>query len=169
MPGIRQPQRSLVADDLEQVLAGEREAGVEVGRDFVRKPHDAGERDVDAVAADRLLARHPLGLAGDQTGAAHAVAADVHQRAAVERGAEPDIRRVVGDEPERGADDPDAADGLSRDELGQPAGLRVVAVHERLHQQPVVALGDVEGSFDFGGASAEWLLAQDVLAGLERA
>ena len=32
MPGIRQPERSLVADDLEEVLAGEREAGVEVGR-----------------------------------------------------------------------------------------------------------------------------------------
>ena len=112
--------------------------------------HDAGERDVDAVAlaAEGLLARHPLGLAGDQARAAHAVAADVHQRAAVERGAEADVRRVVGDEPERGADDPDAADGLLRDELGQPAGLRVVAVHERLHQQPVVAFGDVEGALD---------------------
>ena len=131
--------------------------------------HDAGERDVDAVAADRLLAHQPLGLARDQARSAHAIATDIHQRAAVERGAEAHVGGVVGDEPERRADDPYPADRLLRDELGQPARLRVVPVHERLHQQPVLALGHIEGALDLLGATAQRLLAQDVLAGLERA
>ena len=90
--GSSSAQRALVADDLEQVAAGQREAGVEVARG--RRPAKrivAGERDVDAVAAERLLGAHPLGLAGDQAGAAHAVAADVHQGAAVERRAQADV------------------------------------------------------------------------------
>ena len=53
------------------------------------------ERDVDAVAADHLLGVHALGLgAGQRAAAAHAVAADVHQPAAVEVGAQADVVRV---------------------------------------------------------------------------
>ena len=154
VPGIGQAERALVADDLEQVLAREREARVEVRGDVTSESHDARERDVDSVvlAAKGLFRRDALGLglAGDQPRAAHAVAPDVHQRPAVERRAKADVGAVVGDEPERGADDADFADGLMRHEFAQAAGLRVVAVHERLHQQAIVALGCFEGAVDLG-------------------
>jgi hypothetical protein len=45
----------------------------------------------------------------------------------------------------------------------------VVAIHEPLRQQPPLALGHVERPLDFCRPAAERLLAQDVLAGLERA
>jgi hypothetical protein len=35
----------------------------------------------------------------------------------------------------------------------------VVAIHERLHQEPALALGDVKGSTDVFGAAAERFLA----------
>jgi hypothetical protein len=110
-------------------------------RSWLASARPASKCAVDSVvlAAEGLLGRDALGLAGDQPRAAHAVAPDVHQRAAVERRAEADVGGVVGDEPERGADDADFADGRLLDELGEPARLRVVAPHERLHQQAIVA------------------------------
>ena len=44
-----------------------------------------------------------------------------------------------------------------------------MAPHERLHQQAAGAVGGVEGLLDLGGGPRERLLAQHVLAGLERA
>ena len=52
-------------------------------------------------------------------------------------------------------------------ELCDASGLRVVAVHKRLHQQPVLALGDIERMTDVGFAATERLLAEDVLARLQ--
>ena len=60
--------------------------------------HRRGEADVDAVAAEHLLGADALGLAGEQPRSADAVAADVHQRAAVERRAQPHVRRIVDDD-----------------------------------------------------------------------
>ena len=61
------------------------------------------------------------------------------------------------------------ADRPAVDELLQLRGLRVVAVHERLHENPARAVGGVEGALDLLGPPVERLLAEDVLAGLERA
>ena len=130
VPRVVEPQRPLIPDDLEQVAAGQRQAGVEMREHLAREPHRRRERDVDAVAADLLLAHHALGLARDQAASAHAIAADVHQRPALELRAQADVRRVVRDEPEHAADHPEPADRAGADELGEPPGLRVVAVHE---------------------------------------
>jgi hypothetical protein len=46
--------------------------------------------------------------------------------------------------------------------------LRVVAPHERLLEHQAQALGGVEGTLDVCGAAAHRLLAQHVLAGLQR-
>ena len=56
VPGIVEEQARLVADDLQLVAVGEGEAGVEVGEHVRAEPHRAGERHVDSVAADALLA-----------------------------------------------------------------------------------------------------------------
>ena len=45
----------------------------------------------------------------------------------------------------------------------------MVAPHERLGQDEALALGDVEGALDLLGAARQRLLAEHVLAGLERA
>ena len=70
-------------------------------------------------------------------------------------------------EAERRADQPDPSDGAVAHQLDQAAGLGVVAVHERLHQQPALAVGDVEGLLHVGRAPPQRLLAKHVLAGLE--
>jgi hypothetical protein len=44
-----------------------------------------------------------------------------------------------------------------------------VAVHERLHQEPVVLVGHVEGTLDLPRVPAQRLLAQHMLAALQRA
>jgi hypothetical protein len=46
--------------------------------------------------------------------------------------------------------------------------LRVVAVHEALHQEAVGALGGVERPLDLVGVARQRLLAEHVLAGFER-
>jgi hypothetical protein len=53
-------------------------------------------RHVHAVAPDHLLRGHGQRLAGEQPQAAHAVAADVHQRAAVEIALQADVARMSG-------------------------------------------------------------------------
>ena len=53
-------------------------------------------------------------------------------------------------------------------QIHEARGLRMVAIHERLHEQAVVALGQIKGGPHVGRAPAERLLAQHVLAGLER-
>jgi hypothetical protein len=73
---------------------------------------------------------------------------------------------VVG---EGRADDAQVADGAAVEQLARASNLRVVAPHEGLGQHAAFALGDVEDAIDVLGVAGERLLAQHVLAGLERA
>ena len=54
------------------------------------------------------------------------------------------------------------------DKRAQKAGLGVVAVHERLHQEAVLFFRHVKRALDLVLVPAEGLLTEDVLAGLER-
>ena len=125
------------------------------------------KRDVDAVAAEDLHPRERLRLrAGDEARAADAVAPDVHQRAALELGAQAD---VAGREPpKQNCARITRSSPTPGDQLAQPRGLRRVAPHERLHQHAVRALGGVEGALGVRGMARQRLLAQHVLAGLQR-
>src|SRR4029453_7354347 len=114
--------------------------------------------DVPRVAANGLGA-------GQGAAAADAVAADVHQPAALEIGLQADVVGVAGVERERGAGDAQLADVAGGEELPGARQLRVVAPHERLLQHAPLALGDVEGALDLLGVTAHRLLAQHVLAG----
>src|SRR5437588_1335765 len=169
VPRVVEEERALLADRLELVARRQDEPAVDLAEDVVGEAEGPGERDVDTARAERLLAVHALGLARQQTRAADAVAPDVHERAALEVGQQADILRVVEEEAEGGPDEPQPADRALGDELGQPLRLRRVTPHERLHQQPACVLGGVEGVLGIGGGSRERLLAQHVLAGLERA
>ena len=111
------------------------------------------ERHVDPGRADHLLARDPLRLARKQADRAHAVAADVHHRAAVELGQRADVREVVERERERRLDHLEAADRTADDEVPYDGGLGMVAVHERLHQHEPLRVGDRERRLCLGGAT----------------
>ena len=74
---------------------------------------------------------------------------------------------VGSDEPERRPHEPHRPDGAVLDERLHGRGLRVVAVHERLHQHEPRGLGACEGLLDLGGTARVRLLAEDVLAGVE--
>jgi len=169
VPRVGEEERALLADGLQLVARGQHEPAVDLRDDVVGEAERAGERDVDAARAERLLAVHALGLARQQARAADAVAADVHQRASVEVGEQADVLRVVEEEAERGPDEPQPADRALGDELRQPPRLRREPPHECLHQQPARVLGGVEGVLGVDGGSRERLLAEHVLAGLERA
>ena len=76
---------------------------------------------------------------------------------------------VVEREAERGANEPELADRSLVDELAHAARLRVVPVHERLHEEPPRARRPRRTRLDLGRAAIERLLAEHVLPGLERA
>ena len=59
-----------------------------------------------------------------------------------------DVVGVVERVAERRAHEPQLADGALADELDEPRGLRVVAVHEGLREEAAGALGGVEGRLD---------------------
>ena len=84
LPGRGDEDRALAADDLDRVAAVHVHPAVERPEDVAGEAQDAGEAGVDAVAAGHHLAGHALGLAQQQPQCAHAVAADVHQRAALQ-------------------------------------------------------------------------------------
>src|SRR5204862_469406 len=79
-------------------------------------------------------------LARDQARPADVVTADVHQRATLEVGAQPDVRLVVEAVAERRPHEPELADGALAHQLYESRGLRMVAVHEGLHQEAAGAL-----------------------------
>ena len=95
----------------------------------------------------------PHRLAGKEARAADAVAADVHERAAVERRVEPHVSGADR-ERERCAHEPKLADGAAAHELEQALRLGMVAPHEGLHEQAPGAVGGVEGALDVGGTAA---------------
>jgi hypothetical protein len=86
----------------------------------------------------------------------------------VEARREADVLRVAEAEAERRAHEPKRPDRASLDELAELRRLGVVAVHEGLHQDPPGPVGGFEGALDLLRAAVERLLAEDVLAGLER-
>ena len=106
-------------------------------------------------------------LAGEQPRGADAVAADVHQRAALERRLQAHVAGTLEQEGERCPDQAQLADLL--EQLDEPARLRVVAPHERLGEHEAAALGGVERARDVVGVTRQRLLAEHVPAGLQRA
>ena len=60
------------------------------------------------------------------------------------------------------------SDGVLRDELGEPLRLRMVPPHERLHQHAPGPLGGVERALRLLRPPRQRLLAEHVLAGLQR-
>ena len=102
--------------------------------------------------AEPRLAVHALRLAAEQARAADVVTADVHQRAALDVGAQADVLLVVERVAERRADRAAARRSRRSSTSSFDAlRLRVVAVHERLAQQQARALGGVEGRLDLAG------------------
>ena len=85
VPGVLGDQRAALADDLDHAARRHVEAAVERAEHVAGEPQHAGEAHVDAVAARTASPLHALRLAAQQPQRAHAVAADVHQRAALER------------------------------------------------------------------------------------
>ena len=141
----RQAQRPLRPRDLDLVPPRQVEAAVEVPEHVVRKAEDGGEAEVDAGRADDLLGAHDLGLAGHEPGDVDAVAADVEERPAAELGAQTDVAGPDERERELRANEAERADCPPANELLQPLRLRLVPVHEALHQHEPRPLGDVEG------------------------
>ena len=74
---------------------GQRQAAVEVRDHAAREAQHAGEHDVDPVAAEHLLGVTRSGSPASSRATADAVAADVHQRAAVQVAAHPDVSAVA--------------------------------------------------------------------------
>ncbi len=114
------------------------------------------------INAARLICGEP-----DEARGADAVAPDVHERPAVERGLPARVARLAEVERERRAHEAHLPDlGQQVDER---AHLRVVAPHEPLGEDEPLPLGDVERVLDLRGAARERLLDEHVLARLERA
>ena len=126
------------------------------------------ERHVHPGRADHLLARDALRLACEQADRVDAIAADVHHRAAVELGERAHVRQVLERERERRLDDLEAPDRAAGDEVANDGGLRMVAVHEGLHQHAPRRVGGGERRLGLGGAARVRLLHEHVLARLER-
>ena len=165
--GSGRRMRALAADDLERLGEGV-EAAVERRGEAGREAQQAGEAPIHAIGRRDLLAVDDVRLlARDEARAAHAVAAHVHERAALERGADADVRvvaragwlnvaRTATSSPMRGSS------STSRAACGR------VAPHEGLHEHQAGGLGGIPGHVDLGGVARVGLLAEDVLAGRQR-
>ena len=89
--GIGNTDAPLRADRLQPHVIG-REAGGEGRSHAAREMQQAGEPDVHPARAQDLLSLDAIGLlTGDETRTADAVAADVHERPAVELARQPYI------------------------------------------------------------------------------
>jgi hypothetical protein len=141
---------------------------VELGRNLIRKFKGAGEPDVDPRRRQPLPAVDPLRLASQQAADADAIAAEIEQRTAFQLRAPTHVFRIVERESECRADLPELPDRTRADQRFELLRLRMVPVHESLHQQTPFAIGRVESVLDRLGVAPERLLAEDVLAGLER-
>ena len=169
VPRIVEEERPVAADRLELVAFGKSRPAVELGEDVTREAHRAREDPVGSARADELLPVHALGLTAEQTRSTDAVAADIHQAAALELGAQSDVLRVVERKAEAGPDDTHVSDRALVHELPKSLGLWVVAIHERLHQDPLRLLCRVECGFDVPDVPAQRLLAEHVLSRLDSA
>ena len=168
VPGVVHDDVATLPDHLELLTDRDVQAGVELGDDTPRRVHRRREADVDSSLVEDVRSVHLMRLAGEQSCRVDAVAADVHQRATVRLGEEAGIGGIVGREAECGADQPELPDGAVVHELREPERLRMMAPHETFHQVQPLALRDVECALRLRLVGCQRLLAQDVLARLER-
>ena len=110
-----------------------------------------------------------LGLfASEQARQVHGVRADVHRGTAGEVVLVPDVGELGQREAERGLHPPDRAQLAALDDLAHALRERVVPVVERLHHDEPGARRDRRHRFGFRGVRRERLLAEHVLARLQR-
>ena len=119
-------------------------------RTFTGEPHRPRQHPVGAALTGPGGAEERLRLARE-TATAYAVAADVHQRPALDVGPQADVVRVVERVAECRAHEPSSPIAPRR-RASEPPRLRVVAVHERLREQPPRALRRVERRLDLAGS-----------------
>ncbi len=123
--------------------------------------------DVHAARPDDLLAVHPDRLRSrDQPRAADAVAAHVHEGAALEGLREPDVGLVRDPEAERGVHGSQLPQ--ARQQLDELARLRRVAPHEGFLEDQASGFRSIERRGHVGWMAGIRLLAQDVLASRQR-
>jgi hypothetical protein len=96
------------------------------------------------------------------------VAAQVHQRAPSERELIADVVRVVDRNREGGVDAPQCADRVLLDELEESQHQRVVAVVKGLHEHASHVVGASNHPLGLARIPGERLLAEHVLARIER-
>src|SRR5215207_3930908 len=133
-------------------------------------PQGARKDDVDTGGADHLLRGNALRLPGQEADRVHAVAAEIHHRAAAELGAEAGVLGPAFDcqrEAEGDADEPQRSDRTVGDEFRELRRLRMVAPHEPLGEDEPFRFGGGEGLLNRRGMPGERFLAKDVLAGLD--
>ena len=102
-----------VADDRQAMAERRVERAVDDAEDVVGEAHRRDHAHVDTIAADDLLGADVDGLAGDEPRGRDAVAADVHQRPALQLAREAHVAVALEAEAERGAHDAHAPDALS--------------------------------------------------------
>ena len=163
-PGSLDDQHAVLPDDLHPLAPRRAERGLELPDDVVRAAQRPVERHVDPGRPRDLLAAHVLRVARDEADPADAVAADVHQRAAVELRQRTNVRQVLERERERRLDGAEPSDGAARDELAHLRRLGMVAVHEGLGQDQTRLVRGRERLLDLRRATRVRLLAEDVLA-----
>ena len=162
-------QARSAADDLEPLAVGRPEAAVEQREEAAGEAELADERPVDSALVEPGECRDGVRLAtGDPPGDAHRVAADVPERAAAHRRIDPRVVRVVEEEREGRVDDLKIAERARAHDLERGVDLRVVEIHERLDGDPVVPRGRLGDRVDLRDAQGQRLLAQHVLARIER-
>ena len=123
------------------------EAGRELRDEAAREVEEPREPDVDAGRAGQGDAVHDVGfLAGDEPRPTDAVAADIHERAAIEIGPQPDVGRPFLDVAERGPDRLECPD--RRQALDEAAGLGMMAPHEGFRQDEAGPVGSIERLVD---------------------
>ena len=98
------------ADRLQPTFGGKVEGAVELREDVVCEREDARETDVDPRRREPLAPEHDLGLPGEEPCDVDAVAAEVHECAAVELGAQPHVVGILERRRERRSQLPELAD-----------------------------------------------------------
>ena len=107
MPGLARVERvvedqlAALADDAQPVPERRVQRAVDHGEHVAGEAHGGGKAHVDAVAADDLLGADVHGLAGDEPRRRDAVAADVHQGAALELARQAHVAVALQQEAER--------------------------------------------------------------------
>src|SRR4051794_5934668 len=116
------------ADSLEPLSQRQVERAVELPQHVVRKDERACHTDVDVRRAEHLPGADDDRLARKEAGAAHAVAADVHEGSAGKRRIETHVAGIDR-ERERRAHQAQLSDGSAMDDLEELRRLWMVAPH----------------------------------------